>query len=247
MLESDTDVCSPVVTCTLTIPARTGVSSEGWQQVRGTALTERQREALEAIRESLRERGVAPTHSELAQAMGLANPTAAAGHLAALARKGWVEVIPAVDRGIRLLREGAPILDAAHLPAVAAGNPTVVQECRNLPRLHDFESLSREFEATPDFFVRVEGDSLNRAGFATGDVVAIRHQPEARDGDIVLARIGDEVALKRFQRTGPDTVEFQPESSNPDHEPIRVDVRTDDVQIVGVVVGAIVGGRRASD
>ena len=72
----------------------------------------------------------------------------------------------------------------------------------------------------------------------------MRHQPEARDGDIVLARIGDEVALKRLQRTGPHTVEFQPESTNPEHEPIQVDVRTDDDQIVGVV-GAIVGGRRA--
>ena len=247
MLESDTDVRSTVVTYTPTIPTRRGVSSEGWERMRGTALTERQREALEVIRESLRERGVAPTHSELAQAMGLSNPTAAAGHLAALARKGWVEVIPAVDRGIRLLREGAPIVDAAHLPAVAAGNPTVVQECRNLPRLHDFESFSREFEATPDFFLRVEGDSLNAVGFTTGDVVAIRHQPEARDGDIVLARIGEEVTLKRFQRTGADTVEFQPESTNPEHKPIRADLRTDDIQIVGVVVGAIVGGRRAAE
>ena len=117
----------------------------------------------------------------------------------------------------------------------------------NLPRVHDFESLTQQFEAKPDFFVRVEGDSLDRVGFASGDIVAVRHQPEARDGDIVLARIGEEVALKRLQRTGPYSLEFQPESTDPDHEPIRVDVRTDDVQIVGVVVGAIVGGRRASD
>ena len=175
------------------------------------------------------------------------NKAAVSGHLAALQRKGWLEQIPSVERGLRLLREGAPILDAEHLPAVAAGNPTVVEGCHNLPRVHDFESLTQQFEAKPDFFVRVEGDSLDRIGFTTGDIVAVRHQPEARDGDVVLARIGEEVALKRLQRTGPHTVEFQPESTNPDHEPIRVDVRTDDVQIVGVVVGAIVGGRRAPE
>ena len=93
--------------------------------------------------------------AELANAMGLSNASAVSGYLAALARKGWLEVLPSVDRGIRLLREGAPILDAAHFPAVAAGSPIAVEECRNLPRLHDFESLSSEFEARPDFFVRV--------------------------------------------------------------------------------------------
>ena len=173
--------------------------------------------------------------------------SAVGGYLAALARKGWIAVIPSGDRGIRLLREGAPILDAEHLPAVAAGSPTVIEECRNLPRLNDFESFSQQFEAKPDFFVRVERDSLDKVGFTTGDIVAVRHQPEARNGDIVVARIGEEVTLKRYERTGPDTVEFQPESTNPQHKPIRVDANTDDVAIVGVVVGAIIGTRRAPE
>ena len=215
--------------------------------MRATALTDRQRQALEAIRESLREHAMAPTHTELARTMGLSNVSAVGGYLAALTRKGWIEVLPSVERGIRLLREGAPILDAAHLSAVAAGSPTVVEECRNLPRVNDFESLSRQFEATPDFFVRVEGDSLDKMGFASGDIVAVRHQPQARNGDIVLARIGKEVTLKRYQRIGPHTMEFLPASTNPEHEPIRVDARTEDVAIVGVVVGAIVGTRRGPD
>ena len=247
MLESGAGGSSLMDTCPLNIAAKNRVSRGDWEPVRGTALTERQRQALEAIRESVRERGMAPTHTELADAMGLPNASAVSGYLAALARKGWISVLPSVDRGIRLLREGAPILDAAHLPAVAAGNPTVVEECRNLPRVHDFESLSRQFEATPDFFVRVEGDSLDKVGFTTGDIVAVRHQPEARNGDIVLARIGEEVTLKRYEQTGPHTVEFQPESTNPEHKPIRVDTRTDDVAIVAVVVGAIIGTRRAAD
>ena len=215
--------------------------------MRGTALTERQRAALEAIRDHIRRHGVAPSHAELAAALKLKNRAAVGGYLAALQRKGWLEQIPAVERGIKLLREGAPILDAAHLPAVAAGNPTIVEGCHNLPRVNDFESLSRQFEATPDYFVRVEGDSLDRIGFTTGDIVAVRQQPEARDGDVVLARIGEEVTLKRFERTGEHTVEFQPESTNPEHEPIRADLRTDDVAIVGIVVGAIIGTRRATD
>ena len=187
---------------------------------------------------------MAPTHTELAKAMGISNPTAVIGHLGALARKGWIEVIPAVERGIRLLREGAPILDAAHLPAVAAGSPIALEECRDLPRLHDFESFSREFEARPDFFVRVEGDSLDKVGFASGDIVAVRKQPEARDGDIVLARIGSDVTLKRLQRIDSKTVELQPVSTNPKHEPIKIGPTTTDTEIVGVVVGAIVGTPR---
>ena len=84
-------------------------------------------------------------------------------------------------------------------------------------------------------------------GFTTGDIVAVRHQPEARNGDIVLARIGEEVTLKRYERTGPHTVEFQPASTDPVHEPIRVDARTEDVAIVGVVAGAIIGTRREAE
>ena len=215
--------------------------------MRGTALTARQRETLEATCEHMRRRGVAPTHGELAEALGLGHRSAVSGHLGALARKGWIELLPDVDRGIRLLREGVPILDDAHLPAVAAGNPTVVESCQNLPRVHDFESVAREFEATPNYFVRVAGDSLDRLGFTSGDIVAIRQQPEARDGDVVLARIGEEVTLKRFERNCKHAVEFQPESTNPDHEPIRADLRSDDVAIVGIVVGAIIGTRRAAE
>ena len=106
---------------------------------------------------------------------------------------------------------------------------------------------SRRRIPPPDFFVRVEGDSLDKVGFTTGDIIAVRHQPEARNGDIVLARIGEEVALNRYERIGPHAVEFQPASTNPVHQPIRVDARTEDVAIVGIVVGAIIGTRRAAD
>ena len=115
-----------------------------------------------------------------------------------------------------------PILDSEHLPAVTAGAPRAAEECRNLPRLNDLESVLNQFESRPDYFVRVEGDSLDQAGFASGDIVAVRKQPEASDGDIVLARIGAEVTLKRYQRVDAEHVELQPVSTNPDHQTIEV-------------------------
>ena len=214
----------------------------------GAPLTEKQRRVLDAIRASIRDRGVAPSHVEIARAVGLPERSTSAveGHLKALARKGWIE-IEGVARGIRLLREGMPILDAEHLPAVTAGAPRAAEECRNLPRLNDLESVLTEFESRPDYFVRVEGDSLDKVGYASGDIVAVRKQPEARDGDIVLARIGPEVTLKRFERLDAKTVELQPVSTNPVHEPIRIGPTTKDAEIVGIVVGAIVGTRRGAE
>ena len=176
--------------------------------------------------------------------------SAVEGHLKALARKGWIEIEGAgVARGIRLLREGMPILDAEHLPAVTAGAPRAFEECRNLPRLNDLESVLAQFDSRPDYLVRVEGDSLDKIGFASGDIVAVRKQPEANDGDVVLARIGQDVTLKRFQRVkrvDAVHVELQPVSTNPVHEPIEIGPTSVDVEIVGVVVGAIVGARRAT-
>ena len=87
----------------------------------------------------------------------------------------------------------------------------------------------------------------DKAGFASGDIVAVRKQPEANDGDIVLARIGEEVTLKRFQRIDAEHVELQPVSRNPEHEPIEIGPTTEDAEIVGIVVGAIVGTRRAAE
>ena len=101
--------------------------------------------------------------------------------------------------------------------------------------------------APPDLFVRIDGETLDTAGFARGDIVAVRRQPEANDGDIVLARIGPEVTLKRFQRIDAAHVELQPVSTKPEHEPIPIGPTTHDTEIVGIVVGAIVGRRRSAE
>ena len=247
MLESETEVLNHVVAdCTPERPEAEQASS-AYGSMKGAELTDRQRRVLEAIRTAVRETGLPPTRSELAKALNLDHITAVNGHLKALARKGWVELLPSVERGIILRREGMPILDAEHLPAVAAGSPSVIEECRDLPRLHDLESVLGQFDSRPDYLVRVEGDSLDGVGFASGDIVAIHRRPEARDGDIVLARIEGEVTLKRYERTDANTIELQPVSSNPEHEPITIGPTTDDAEIVGIVVGAIVGTRRGSE
>ena len=132
--------------------------------------------------------------------------------------------------GIQLLREGAPLLDPDQLPEVRAGTPIVAEDQPAPPRLNDFESFSGQFEGRPDYFLRVQGDSLDKVGFRTGD--------------LVVARIGQEIVLKRYRCVSKSVVELQPESTNPEHQPIRIDAQSDDVEIVGVVLGAVVGGRR---
>lgn len=215
--------------------------------MKGARLTDKQRRVLEAIRTAVRDTGLPPTRTELAKALDIEHTTAVNGHLQALARKGWVELLPSVERGILLRREGMPILDAEHLPAVAAASPGLLDECRDLPRLNDLDSVLGQFETRPDYLVRVEGDSLDRAGFANGDIVAIHRQSEARDGDIVLARLADEVTLRRYRRIDAHTVELQPVSSNPEHETITIGPMADGAEIVGIVVGAIVGTRRGAE
>ena len=209
--------------------------------MKGDELTDRQSKALDIIRQHVRRRGVPPSRTELANEMGLAHPSAMDGHLNALAKKGWVELIPSVERGIRLLREGAPLLEVDDLPAVAAGTPILADERTEPPRLNDFDSFANQFEAKPDYFLRVTGDSLDKVGFYSGDIVAVRRQPEARNGDIVVVRIGHEIALKRYERVDQETVELQPVSTNPQHHTIAIGRASSDTEIVGVVVGAIVG------
>lgn len=222
------------------------MSRRAGNQVRGVALTQRQQAVLSAIRRHVRLRGVPPSRSELARELEVRQQSTVDQQLNALQKKGWVRLHPGVERGIQLLREGAPLLDPEQLPEVTPATPIVAEE-RPPPRLDTYDSIVERFEAKPDYFLRVTGDSLDKVGLYTGDVVAVRRTPEASHGDVVVARIGPEITLRRYCRNTESTVELQPESTNPAHEPIRIDPRTDDFEIVGVIVGAIVGARRRND
>ena len=211
--------------------------------MKAVRLSPRQLETLDAIRAHLKHSGLPPTRLELRQALGLSNQAGVDRLLDTLQRKGWIRLTPAVDRGITLLREGAPILDVEDLPAVAAGNPIVADDQPEPARLHDFDSFAEHFGDRPDWFVRVEGDSLDKVGFRSGDVLAVRRNPNPKEGDLVVVRIGEDVAVKRFARPDEHTIELQPESHNPEHTAIRIDPQTVDFEVVGTVVGAIVGTR----
>ena len=219
------------------------MSSEAHATMKAIQLSPRQAEALEIIREHIRRRGIPPSRPELGRAMNVSSQGSVDKHLAALARKGWVELHASVDRGIQLLREGVPVLAETELPSVAAGTPIVAEEGTEIPRVPELDPLNTPFEAKPDYFLKVAGDSMDQVGFHDGDMLAVRRGCEPREGDLVVARIENEIALKRFHRVSKSLVELQPQSSNPEHEAIRIGPQSADTEIVGVVVGAIIGTR----
>ena len=210
--------------------------------MRAEDLTDRQHEVLEHIREHIRRWGMPPSRSELARSLGLAFGSAVNYHLRALERKGWIQLNPGRDRGIQLLREGTPVFDPDRLPEVAAGTPILADESKAILRVPD--ELSRQIHPQADFYVVVRGDSMSSVGYRTGDIIAIKRTPDAAEGDVVMVRIGAEITLKCFHRPGEDRVELKPCSSNPEHRPIVIDERTEDWEIVGVVVGAMIGPTR---
>ena len=208
--------------------------------MRGDELTERQNQVLNEIRKHMQEFGVPPSRAELARSVGLRFAAAVKHHLEALERKGWIEITPKMDRGIQLLREGTPVFDAEKLPAVAAGTPMLADESKATLRVPD--ELAQWIHPRADFYLIVQGDSMDRVGYRSGDVVAVHRNPEPNEGDVVIARIGTEITLKRFHRAG-ERIELEPRSSNPEHQPIVIDRNTEDAEIVGVVVGAMIRAR----
>lgn len=176
-----------------------------------------------------------PTRAEIARTLGFRSANAAEDHLRALARKGMIELLPGAARGIR-------ITDPPGLPVVgrvAAGSPLLAQEhieahYRLDPRL---------FHPKPHFLLRVRGMSMRDAGILDGDLLAVYRSPEVRNGQIVVARLGDEVTVKRYRLKG-SQVWLLPE--NPDFQPIVVDADSPGLVLEGVVVGAIRDGFPAS-
>ena len=126
----------------------------------------------------------------------------------------------------------------------AASTPVLAEDGQTQPQMTKVDALLRSFEQRPDFFVEVRGDSVNAVGIRDGDLVAVRRDPDPRDDDIVIARIGSEITMKRYKR-GRQYIELEPQSTNPEHETIRAEVGTD-VETVGVLVGAVIGTPRGN-
>lgn len=194
----------------------------------GARLTRRQAEILGLIREALAGTGAPPTRSELAAALGVRSANAVEEHLRALQRKGAIELTRGTARGIRLLGgTGLPVIGR-----VAAGSPVLAEE--SVERRIELDP--RLFNPAADYFLRVRGNSMTGAGILDGDLVAVHRSAEARRDQIVVARLDDEVTVKRY-RPAHGGVWLVPE--NPEMEPLWV--QSDERQFVleGVVVGVI--------
>ena len=195
-------------------------------------LTERQEQILDYIRDYLADTGFPPTRAEIAQEMGFKSPNAAEEHLRALARKGAIEILPGTSRGIRL-----PISEQLGLPIVgqvAAGSPILAEES-----IADYCDIPPDlFSPRADYLLAVKGTSMINVGIYEDDLLAVHKTDNARNGDIVVARVDDEVTVKRFERSR-NNHKVKLLAENPEYEPIEVDLRNRDFAIEGVSVGVI--------
>jgi repressor LexA len=211
-------------------------------------LTERQRQVLQLVEKAIAQTGAPPTRAEIAAELGFKSANAAEEHLQALARKGAIELVGGTSRGIRLKSDtarrslGASLAGAVSaglaqltLPLVgrvAAGSPILAQE--HIDQQYTVEQSL--FSRKPDYLLRVRGMSMRDAGILDGDLLAVQQAREARNGQIVVARLGDEVTVKRFRRT-PDHIELLPE--NPEFKPIIVHPESEPFELEGLAVGLI--------
>jgi repressor LexA len=198
-------------------------------------LTPRQSEVLAFIREFIDESGMPPTRAEIAARLGVSSANAAEEHLRALQRKGVIDLVPGASRGIQLKDSLKEQLGLPLIGKVAAGNPILAAE-----NIEDHIRIDPSmFNPEPHYLLRVEGMSMKNAGILDGDLVAVHRSPDVRNRQIVVARLEDEVTVKRYRQEG-RTVWLLPE--NNDFEPIKVDLDHEHLMIEGVVVGLLRNG-----
>ncbi|MDU6452504.1 MAG: transcriptional repressor LexA [Enterobacter hormaechei] len=182
------------------------------------ALTTRQQEVFDLIRDHIGQTGMPPTRAEIAQRLGFRSPNAAEEHLKALARKGVIEIVSGASRGIRAA--GEPLLAQQHIEGHYQVDPGM-------------------FKPSADFLLRVSGMSMKDIGILDGDLLAVHKTQDVRNGQVVVARIDDEVTVKRLKKQG-NTVQLLPE--NNEFSPIVVDLREQSFSIEGLAVGVIRNG-----
>lgn len=196
-------------------------------------LTARQQQILDLIRSHIEQTGLPPTRANIAEEFGFKSPNAAEEHLKALARKGAIEILPGTSRGIRLLDDegfaGIPLVGR-----VAAGSPILAEE-----HIDDYIDLDPGFfRPRADYLLTVVGDSMCNIGILDGDCLAVHKTRQANQGDIVVARVDDEVTVKRFRKTrSKHIVHLEPE--NDDYNTIEVDLREQQFALEGLSVGVI--------
>jgi repressor LexA len=190
-------------------------------------LTDRQAEILEIIRRHIAETGSPPSRPELARHLGVASTNGVFKHLAALARKGAIELVPNAARGIRVLAQGMPLVGK-----VAAGSPVLAIE-NILGRYPIDPSL---FTPRADYLLQVRGLSMRDEGILDGDWLVVHRTSAARSGQLVVARVGDDVTVKRLRIRG-RKAELIP--ANPDFQTLHLDLERQSLEIEGIAVGVI--------
>lgn len=193
-------------------------------------LTPRQSQVLEIVKQHIERTGYPPTRAEIAKMLGFRSANAAEEHVKALARKGALEVAPGTSRGIRLTEQpGLPVVGR-----VAAGQPVLAEQ-----HIEDHVELAADFfRPQASYLLRVRGDSMSGAGILHGDLLAVHKTPEARSGQIIVARVEDEVTVKRLRRTRSQaSLTLLPE--NEDYAPIEVDLRRQSFAVEGLCVGVL--------
>ena len=201
-------------------------------------LSPRQQQILRLISQFMTRHGLPPTRADLARALRLRNRQGIDQHLRALERKGYLRLEPGIARGIRLLPTATETAAEAHallLPLygrVAAGVPTLAQS-----NIEEMIAIDRAlFRPSADFLLRVHGQSMRDAGIAHRDILAVHRTPQATNGQIVVARLGEEATVKYYRRRG-SLLRLEP--ANPEFAPLEIDLRREACEIEGIVVGIV--------
>ena len=193
-------------------------------------LTSRQKEILQLIRDYLNEKGFPPTRADISRTLGFKSPNAAEQHLRAIEKKGFISILSGASRGIVLNKEesGIPVVGL-----VAAGNPILAEE--NIEKR--LEIPSNMFSQKADFFLKVKGESMRDVGINEEDLIAVKKSKECKNGDIVVARINNEVTVKTFRTSGEGDVTLEPQNKN--FKPIKINLAKEDFYLEGICVGVI--------
>lgn len=197
------------------------------------ALTERQQQVLDLIKRYVDKTGFPPTRAEIAEELGFRSANAAEEHLRALAKKGVIEMVSGASRGLRLVDYQKPPQGLPLVGRVAAGNPILAEE-----NIEDYLEIPASlFHPPADYLLKVRGMSMKDIGIMDGDLLAVKRSQSANDGEIIVARVDNEVTVKRLKREGPSTVLLIAE--NEDFDPIKVNLAEQEFAIEGISVGII--------
>lgn len=204
-----------------------------WKTSYMRPLTKRQAQILELIKEFIKDTGMPPTRAEIAGTLGFRSANAAEEHLKALAKKGVIEMVPGASRGIRLVEEDEPEqLGLPLIGQVAAGSPILAQEHIE----SHYQVDPHLFKPSADFLLRVNGMSMKDIGILDGDLLAVHRTPVAENGQVVVARVDEDVTVKRLEKAGSKVLLH---AENDEFSTIEVDLQAEHFNIEGLAVGVI--------